>query len=273
MPDRGAGTGNGRLLLQVDAFTDGAFGGNPAAVCFVDGGEVDGWLAAVAGEMNLSETAFVERRGDGWGLRWFTPATEVDLCGHATLAAAHAIWQEQRAAPGEPLRFQTRSGVLTARREDGAIVLDFPAEPAARAEPPAALLGALGSPAVVAVGRNRFDWLLELQSAGAVRSLQPDMAALAAVEMRGVMVTAAADDGAHDFVSRWFGPAVGVPEDPVTGSAHCCLGPWWAGRLGRSILRGYQASARGGSVGVRVSGERVELVGRAVTVLRGWLLV
>jgi predicted PhzF superfamily epimerase YddE/YHI9 len=162
---------------------------------------------------------------------------------------------------------------LTARRGDaGGIVLDFPAEPAAPAAPPSELVSALGSPRVVAAGRNRFDWLLQVESAAVVRALQPDMAVLAGIDMRGVMVTAESDDSRHDFVSRWFGPGVGVPEDPVTGSAHCCLGPWWAERLGRTALMGYQASPRGGSVGVRMCEERVELMGRAVTVLRGRLL-
>jgi PhzF family phenazine biosynthesis protein len=260
------------MLLQVDAFAAAPFTGNPAAVCFLDGAREDQWLARVAAEMNLSETAFLTREADQWRLRWFTPAVEVELCGHATLASAHAIWEEQLAAREQTLRFRTLSGELTARREGELIVLDFPAEPAAEQQAPRALVAALGDPVIVATGRNRFDWLLELESAAAVRSLQPDMAALAAVEMRGVIVTSRADDGEHDFVSRWFGPGVGVPEDPVTGSAHCCLGPWWADRLGIAQLRGYQASARGGSMGVRVIDERVELLGRAVTVLRGRLL-
>jgi PhzF family phenazine biosynthesis protein len=263
----------GHLILQVDAFAEAAFGGNPAAVCFLEEPADAVWLAQVAGEMNLSETAFLQRRGDTWRLRWFTPTVEVDLCGHATLAAAHAIWEEGLAAAEASLRFETRSGELTARRVDaGGIVLDFPAEPATPATPPATLVAALGSPSVIAAGRNRFDWLVQVESAAVVRALRPDMAALAEIEMRGVTVTAESDDGRHDFVSRWFGPGVGVPEDPVTGSAHCCLGPWWAERLGRQELKGYQASPRGGSVGVRVHEAGVELTGRAVTVLRGRLL-
>jgi PhzF family phenazine biosynthesis protein len=259
-------------LLQVDAFADAPFSGNPAAVCFLDATRDDAWLAAVAREMNLSETAFLAAEGDAWRLRWFTPTVEVDLCGHATLASAHAIWEEGLAGKDATLRFLTRSGELTARLEGDDIVLDFPAEPAFPLHAPRALLDAIGVRRVVAAARNRFDWLLELESAVAVRSLQPDLAALAKLETRGVVVTAPADDDAHDFVSRWFGPGVGVDEDPVTGSAHCCLGPWWAERLGRTELRGYQASARGGSVGVRMIDGRVELLGRAVTVLRGRLL-
>jgi predicted PhzF superfamily epimerase YddE/YHI9 len=259
-------------LVQVDAFTTEAFRGNPAAVCVVDAPRDEEWMAAVAREMNLSETAFLERRDGEWGLRWFTPATEVDLCGHATLASAHALWEMRLAAPDEPLRFHTRSGLLTARREPAGIVLDFPAEPATTVPWLMPLLEALAVAAPVAFARNRFDYLVEVTDAEQVRALQPDMARLAAIPTRGVIVTARADAAEYDFVSRWFGPRVGVAEDPVTGSAHCCLGPWWAERLGRTALRGQQASARGGMVGVRVLGERVELIGSAVTVLQGELV-
>jgi PhzF family phenazine biosynthesis protein len=259
-------------IVQVDAFTDRPFHGNPAAVCVLDQERPDDWLAAVAREMNLSETAFLRPRQVGWALRWFTPAVEVDLCGHATLASAHALWESGLAAPAQALRFHTRSGELTARQDGGSIVLDFPAEPAAEVAAPPGLLAALGVSQHVRVARNRVDYLVELPDAPAVRAVRPDMTALARIDMRGVMVTAAADDGDHDFVSRWFGPRVGVPEDPVTGSAHCCLGPWWSAVLGSTELRGYQASARGGTVGVRVLGDRVELRGQAVTVLRGELV-
>ena len=256
----------------VDAFTAERFRGNPAAVCVLREERPDDWLAAVAREMNLSETAFLQRRPDGWSLRWFTPAVEVDLCGHATLASAHVLWEDGLAAAAETLRFHTRSGVLTARREARGIVLDFPSEPAAPADAPPGLLDALGVSDPVAVARNRFDYLIEVKSTEQVRTLAPDMTALAHIPTRGVVVTARADGAEHDFISRWFGPRVGVDEDPVTGSAHCCLGPWWAERLQRTELRGYQASARGGSVGVRVLGERTELIGSAVTVLRGELI-
>ena len=259
-------------LIQVDAFTAEPFRGNPAAVCILDDRRDDAWMAAVAREMNLSETAFLERRDDGWGLRWFTPAIEVDLCGHATLASAHVLWELKLAAPDELLRFHTRSGVLTARRADDRIVLDFPAEPATIVPWVMPVLEALGVAAPVAFARNRFDYLVEVADAAQVRALRPDMARLASVPTRGVIVTARSDSDEFDFVSRWFGPRSGVDEDPVTGSAHCCLGPWWAERLGRHELRAVQLSARTGMVGVRVLDGRVELTGTAVTVLRGELV-
>jgi PhzF family phenazine biosynthesis protein len=267
----------GHRIVQVDAFTDRAFRGNPAAVCVLGdeptAGDADGeeaWMAALAREMNLSETAFLRPHPDGWALRWFTPLVEVALCGHATLAAAHVLWEERLAPPG-PLRFHTKSGVLTAAQSPDGIVLDFPAQPATPTPPPEGLLDALGTDAAVAVARNRSDWLVELASADAVRAIRPDSTRLAALDVRGTMVTAPADDGVHDFISRWFGPRVGVNEDPVTGSAHCCLGPWWGERLRRHELRGFQASDRGGSVGIRLRGDRVDLIGRAVTILRGEL--
>jgi PhzF family phenazine biosynthesis protein len=259
----------GQRVVQVDAFTTVPFRGNPAAVCVLDEPRPDGWLLDIAREMNLSETAFLTRLGPDWHLRWFTPAVEVELCGHATLASAHVLWEDGLVAAHEAVRFHTLSGVLTARREADAIVLDFPLEPAAPVEAQPGLLAALGLDDAVAFGRNRFDYLVELATAEQVRALDPDMTQLARVDMRGVIVTARADDGEHDFISRWFGPRVGVPEDPVTGSAHCCLGPWWALRLGREELRGQQASARGGSVGVRLRDGRAELIGSAVTVMRG----
>jgi PhzF family phenazine biosynthesis protein len=220
--------------------------------------------------MNLPETAFVAAGGDGFGLRWFTPTVEVDLCGHATLAAAHALWEECRLPPETPAGFHTRSGLLTARRHQGWIELDFPAEPAAPAEPPPALVAALGTTAKW-TGRNRLDWLVEVDDAATVRGLAPDLARLSNVPTRGVIVTAAADDTRFDFVSRFFAPRAGIPEDPVTGSAHCCLGPFWAPRLGKSALTGYQASPRGGTVRVRLSDDRVLLAGHAVTIYRAEL--
>lgn len=259
-------------LLLVDAFAAEPFRGNPAAVCVLERDADDSWMAAVAGEMNLSETAFLQRRGDDWRLRWFTPVTEVDLCGHATLASAHGLWELGLASSHEPLRFHTRSGLLTAVYNLEGIRLDFPAEPAAPAPSVPALLDAIGVQRPVAFSRNRFDYVVEVADADQVRAVTPDMARLAAVETRGVVVTARSDTVDHDFISRWFGPRVGVPEDPVTGSAHCCLGPYWAERLGRTELRGYQASARGGTVGVRVRGGRVDLIGSAITVLRGELV-
>lgn len=262
-------------ILTVDAFSTGfPFTGNPAAVCLLDAPADDAWQQGVAGEMNLSETAFLlpgATEGE-WGLRWFTPTVEIDLCGHATLASAHVLWSEGVVAAGTPLRFATRSGELVARPAEGAIELDFPALPATEAEPPPALLGSLAVEAV-RTAWNGVDWLVEVATAAEVVALAPDMALLATVPCRGVAVTAVADEGDEaDFVSRFFGPATGVDEDPVTGSAHCTLGPWWAPRLGRDELVGHQVSARGGRVGVLLGGDRVRLSGRAVTVLRGELL-
>jgi PhzF family phenazine biosynthesis protein len=259
-------------VFQVDAFAERPFGGNPAAVCVLEHDLDDVLMQQIAVEMNLSETAFLRRQDDGhWQLRWFTPTVEVDLCGHATLASAHTLWQEL-GAPDPRLEFETRSGTLRARREAGGIELDFPAVRVQAAAAPDGLAVALGVP-VQSVWRNRFDWLVELDRAGTVRTLQPDVSALGRLGARGVIVTAAADDHRYDFISRFFAPGSGVPEDPVTGSAHCALAPFWAERLGRTTLTGYQASARGGTVGTVVQGDRVLLRGQAVTVMRGELLL
>ncbi|MGH9124353.1 MAG: PhzF family phenazine biosynthesis protein [Acidimicrobiales bacterium] len=257
-------------IFQVDAFTAEAFRGNPAAVCLLDDARSDQWLQSVASEMNLAETAFVTAAPDGgFNLRWFTPAVEVDLCGHATLATAHVLWEVGREKAN--LAFHTKSGRLTAERaRDGGITLDFPADPVTAIDPPEQLAAALGV-APVAVGRGRSFLLAELANAATVRRLCPDLAAVKALDAMGVIVTAAGD-GDADFVSRMFAPAVGIDEDPVTGAAHCCLAPYWAPRLGRDRLLGYQASARGGYVGVALLGDRVALSGRAVTVMRGELL-
>jgi PhzF family phenazine biosynthesis protein len=260
----------GLPLIHVDAFTDRPFAGNPAAVCLLDGPREPGWMQALAAELNLPETAFVAAHADGFALRWFTPTIEVDLCGHATLAAAHALWQEHRLAPDAAACFHTRSGRLTAARRDDWIELDLPAEVAVAAAPPAVLPAALGVTATW-TGHNRFDWLVAVDSAATVRALAPDLARLATVPTRGVIVTALSDEARFDFVSRFFAPGAGIPEDPVTGSAHCCLGPFWAGRLGKTDLTGYQASPRGGTVRVRLAGDRVVLAGQAVTVFRGAL--
>ena len=260
-------------LYQIDAFTSAPFAGNPAAVCLLPAAREAGWMQRVAQEMNLSETAFLERRDDGFGLRWFTPAVEVDLCGHATLASAHALWESGRLTAGEVARFHTRSGLLTATRQDGWIEVDFPATPAAPAAAPAGLFEALGVAGARTVGRSRFDYLVELETEEAVRALRPDFARLARVEARGVIVTSASATSARDFVSRFFAPAAGVNEDPVTGSAHCCLTPFWAARLGRSSLLAHQLSARGGALRLTLAGDRVRLAGQAVTVLRGELVV
>jgi PhzF family phenazine biosynthesis protein len=258
-------------LFQVDAFTGTVFGGNPAAVCLLTAPVGTGWMRSVAQEMNLSETAFVEPRAQGYGLRWFTPVAEVGLCGHATLASAHVVYELGLVPDGEPVRFESVSGRLAARRADGLLVLDFPARPAAPAPLPPGLLGALGVTDPVWAGRGEDDFLVVLAHEEDVTGLRPDIAALAAMGSRGVIVTAPASRPGADFVSRFFAPAVGVPEDPVTGSAHCTLAPYWCARLGRPDLTGYQASARGGTVGVRLEGDRVLLSGRAVTVFSAHL--
>jgi PhzF family phenazine biosynthesis protein len=258
-------------LFQVDAFTDNVFAGNPAAVCLLGGPAEPRWMQSVAGEMHLSETAFVEPRAAGYGLRWFTPVAEVGLCGHATLASAHILYETGLAAPAEPVRFDSVSGPLTARREDGLLLLDFPARPAGPAPAPPGLLAALGVASPVWTGHGEDDVMVVLAREEEVTGLRPDTVALAKLDTRGVIVTAPASRPGADFVSRFFAPAVGVAEDPVTGSAHCTLAPYWAQRLGRPDLTGYQASARGGTVRVRVEGERVLLAGRAVTVFSGHL--
>jgi PhzF family phenazine biosynthesis protein len=227
-------------------------------------------MQAVAAEMNLSETAFAHPEGKGFGLRWFTPAIEVDLCGHATLATAHALWETGRLAHTAAARFQTRSGLLTATEQDGWIELDFPALPPVRAESSAALAAALGARPVWE-GRSRFDALVEVATAAEVRALAPDFAALRAVEVRGTIVTARSDDPRFDFISRFFAPAAGVNEDPVTGSAHSVLTPYWSAKLGRERMTGFQASRRGGVVRVRMAGDRVRIGGQAVTVFAGEL--
>ncbi|HSG64579.1 MAG TPA: PhzF family phenazine biosynthesis protein [Gammaproteobacteria bacterium] len=256
--------------LQVDAFTDRPFAGNPAAVCFLERPADADWMQAVAAEMNLSETAFVAPTEHGFDLRWFTPATEVDLCGHATLASAHALWSEGLVDADVAIPFHTRSGVLTCARDGDLIELDFPATPAVEAEPPPGLLAALGiEPSFV--GRAKYDKLVVVGSEEAVRSLEPDFAALRKLGPRGVIVTGRSGDERYDFVSRYFAPGAGIDEDPVTGSAHCCLAPYWGQVLGKTEMVGFQASRRGGVVRVRLDGDRVRLGGRAVTIFRGTL--
>jgi PhzF family phenazine biosynthesis protein len=257
----------------VDAFSDVPFAGNPAAVCLLAEPAPASWMQAVAAEMRHAETAFLVPGADAWGLRWFTPVVEVDLCGHATLASAHVLWSVGREPVDRAIAFDTRSGRLGARRDGDWIVLDLPSDPAEPATAPSRLLPGLGlDPARVAeVRRGRFDWLVEVDGADVVRSLAPDRDALASVTARGVIVTAAGDEPGADFVSRFFAPAAGIDEDPVTGSAHCSLAPHWAARLGRRELVGRQLSPRGGTVRVRLDGDRVDVGGRAVTVLTGSL--
>ena len=260
--------------LHIDAFADRPYSGNPAAVCLLEDEGDARWMQAVAAEMNLSETAFLRPVDGGFELRWFTPAVEVDLCGHATLAAAHALWSESVVDGGESIRFQTRSGLLTAVQRGELVELDFPATGAVAAgldDVQVRELGDVLGVTPVHVGRSAFDLLVEVESDGDLRAARPDFRRLAEFDSRGVIVTCLSDDPRFDFVSRFFAPAVGVDEDPVTGSAHCCLGPYWSERLGKSEMTAFQASSRGGVVRVRMSGERVRLAGRAVTVFRGEL--
>lgn len=264
-------------VYQVDAFTDTVFAGNPAAVCMLSTPRDPDWMQHVAAEMNLSETAFLRRTGGTtYRLRWFTPTDEVDLCGHATLASAHVLWAEAGLPPNEPLRFKTQSGVLTARRSAPWIELDFPSDPVEVDNVPSTLLDALGVETPVTAGWSSRDVLVQVDSPDAVAALAPDLQALRDISARGVIVTAAGDDASEeDFVSRFFAPGVGVPEDPVTGSAHCALAPFWAAQLGRTALVGRQLSRRGGVVRVSLAdpaADRVTLAGQAVTVLQGALV-
>lgn len=256
-------------ITQVDAFTNRPFAGNPAGVCILPKATDAAWMLDVAREMNLAETAFLVRSKDGYDLRWFTPTVEVDLCGHATLASAHVLWEDGHLERIEQARFHTKSGLLTADARDSWIELDFPATPPRPAPAPPGLLEALGAKATF-VGRSKFDYLVEVASESVVRALAPDLTALSRVETRGVIVTARAG-GEYDFVSRFFAPQSGVPEDPVTGSAHCALTPYWSDKLGKQKLRAFQASSRGGALRLALAGDRVRIAGQAVTVLRGEL--
>ncbi|MDE0623147.1 MAG: PhzF family phenazine biosynthesis protein [Bryobacterales bacterium] len=260
------------MVTCVDAFTGRPFSGNPAAVCLLPRPACAAWMQQVAREMNLSETAFLVRRDDGaYDLRWFTPAVEVDLCGHATLASAHMLWESGYLADGSSAVFHTRSGELSANQRGGWIEMDFPAEPDQPAAAPAALAAGLDAD-LVYVGRNRFDYLVEVESEAILSSLAPDARRLSQIDTRGIIVTALADADGFDFVSRFFAPGTGIVEDPVTGSAHCCLGPYWQRRLGKADFTAWQASERGGLVKVVVRDDRVTLSGKAVTVLRGELV-
>lgn len=257
-------------LWQIDAFADRPFVGNPAAVCFLDEERDAPWMQSLAAEMNLSETAFVRPLADGFSLRWFTPTIEVPLCGHATLASAHFLFASGNVPPTEAIRFHTKSGVLTARRDGERVELDFPAAPPQETLPPAGLLAALGLDSSPFIGKMSLDTYLVLTEPDRLHALAPDFAALATLA-HGVIVTAASDDQRYDFLSRFFAPAAGINEDPVTGSAHCALAPYWSDRLGREELTGYQASSRGGTVCTRLAGDRVILAGHAVTILKGEL--
>ncbi len=260
-------------IFQVDSFTSKPFTGNPAGVCILSGNILDFDMLKIANEMNLPETAFLKEKDGGYDLRWFTPQAEVELCGHATLASAHVLWEIGALDPDEVASFDTLSGRLTAKKNGAWIDLDFPAEFETNADAPVELTRALDVK-LKYVGKNRFDYLVEVESEEKVRDMKPDFDLLKKVSCRGVIVTSKADAGRYDFVSRFFAPAIGIDEDPVTGSAHCCLGPYWESRLNKSEFEAFQLSERGGVVRVKVvpGSGRVTLSGRAVTVIKGDLV-
>jgi PhzF family phenazine biosynthesis protein len=258
----------GIKIFQVDAFAEVPFSGNPAAVCILDSEVDEAWMQSVASEMNLSETAFLYSVGDSYNLRWFTPTVEVDLCGHATLASAHILWEEAYLNPSQRAQFHTRSGLLTASRNAEIIELNFPSDPELETLVPEGLIEALGvNPSYV--GKNSFDYLVQVEDEESVRNLNPNFDLLKTFPARGVIVTSVSESDEYDFVSRFFAPATGIIEDPVTGSAHCCLGPYWGKKLKKSKLIGKQLSKRGGVVQVSLLDDRVILGGKAVTIFRG----
>lgn len=259
-----------QIIYQVDAFTTRPFSGNPAGVCALKEEAEDAWMQSVAMEMNLSETAFLVPHGNAFHLRWFTPKKEVRLCGHATLASAHILWETGTLREDQPACFDTLSGRLTAHQRGDWIDMDFPARFEQPAPPPDGLLEALGIQAQY-VGLSNNTYLVEVESESVVRACQPDFAWLNRLPLRSVVVTARSETPDFDFVSRYFAPSMGVNEDPVTGSAHCILTPFWSTRLGKEAMSAYQASLRGGALRVRLAGERVILSGQAVTVLTGEL--
>ena len=268
-------------IVQVDAFTNQPFGGNPAAVCVTQAPLAEEKMQAIAAEMNLSETAFLYRLGDteeeGFSIRWFSPAVEVALCGHATLASAHTLWSEGHLTPGKAAKFKSQSGWLGAQQtEDGWIELDFPAQPVTSAHVTPQLVKSLCCQGDIrTVSKNDVNYLIEIHSEKSVRTLKPDFSALKQLPTQGVIVTAAADDESpYDFVSRYFCPKIGVNEDPVTGSAHTSLAPYWQAKLGKSVMLAKQVSQRGGVIKVDcAAADRVLISGQAVTVLKGELMV
>ncbi len=259
-------------IFHVDTFTFRPFQGNPAGVCILTHPKVDSWMLNIAAEMNLPETSFIIRSANGYNLRWFTPTAEVDLSGRGTLASAHIIWEAGLAREEESIVFQTKSGTLTCQRRDDSIVMDFPLLPERQADPPAALVRSIGTPGVY-VGLCGQDILVEVGSEQAVQEIRPDYSAMLELPMRGVIVTGRADTQEFDFVSRFFAPKIGIEEDDVTGSTHCCLASYWSKRLGKNELVARQVSERGGVVGMRVAGERVELLGEAITVMKGDIVI
>jgi PhzF family phenazine biosynthesis protein len=259
-------------LFLVDAFTEKAFAGNPAAVCLLPEWKEDRWLQSLAAEMNQAETAYLVRTSAGYDLRWFTPKVEVELCGHATLASAKVLWHEKLVGNGDTISFATQSGILKAAQRGSLIELDFPVKPCEQCLPPAGLAQALGIAAPTFVGKSKFDYLVEVASEEILRKAAPDFRALASLPVRGTILTACSSSPRFDFVSRFFAPACGIDEDPVTGSAHCTLADYWKQKLGRDELTGFQASSRGGVVHTRVQSDRVLLGGHAVIVTKGELI-
>ncbi|MEQ1826773.1 MAG: PhzF family phenazine biosynthesis protein [Pirellula sp.] len=255
------------IIYVVDAFTSRPFSGNPAAVCVLNGPADETWMKCVALEMNLSETAFLHPITGGFSLRWLTPSMEVKLCGHATLASALTLWETEVLKHNEPARFNTLSGWLTCQRKEQWIEMDFPAVVCRAVAAPVGLADALGSD-LLSCGLNGMDYLVEVADEKTLRSLKPNYAALAKLPVRGIIVTCHSESAEFDFISRFFAPAAGVNEDPVTGSAHCALGPYWQLKLGKSDLIAYQASDRGGVVKLSVQGDRVMLCGQAVMMSR-----
>lgn len=262
-----------QVIIQVDAFTDQPFAGNPAAVCVLAAPQPDEWMQLVAQEMNLSETAFLVKQDQGFHLRWFTPTTEVPLCGHATLASAHVLWSEGYLSADAIAQFYTKSGLLIAKRQGDWIELDFPINRSQATVPPPGLSEALGVQLKTVV-QNSLGYLVEVESEDVVRQIQPNFQLMKTLPMADVIVTSqASSDSEYDFVSRFFAPGLGINEDPVTGAAHCCLAAYWRDRLGKDEFLAYQASSRGGVVKVSYpGGDRVFLAGQAVTVLKGELL-
>jgi predicted PhzF superfamily epimerase YddE/YHI9 len=258
-------------IFVVDAFASREFTGNPAGVCLLGRPASKAWMQRVAAEMKHAETSFVSPAAGGFRLRWFTPMVEVDLCGHATLAAAHVLWETGAIPPDRVATFQTRSGQLTAVRRAPFIELDFPSDPCVEVSPPASLKEAIGG-TFRFVGRNRLDYLVELDSPQRLRALEPDFERIASVGGRGVIVTSRSDLRGFDFLVRFFAPAAGIPEDPATGSAQCALGPYWSEKLGKTRVRSFQASARGGVLAAEPAGDRVHIYGRGITVLEGKLV-
>ena len=252
-------------IYQIDAFTNKIFKGNPAGVCILPGPADEQWMQDIAMEMNLAETAFIYRSDDGFNLRWFTPETEVNLCGHATLASAHILWETGLLKNEDEAVFFTKSGRLSARKDGEYIILNFPTEKDMQIETPEELKKSLKVP-ILYTGQNRMDYIVEVDNEETVRNLEPDLEIMKRLNTRGVIVTSRSANPEYDFVSRFFAPGAGIPEDPVTGSAHCCLGPYWEKRLGKIELTSYQASKRGGTLKVTINGDRVFIGGKAVTV-------